>query len=60
MFIDLGQTINLTEEQFQDEMAKRREKRKMKKNDYFIDCPLCGVPPPPKATTTEPRQPPQD
>jgi hypothetical protein len=26
--------------------AKRREKRKMKKNDYFIDCPLCGVPPP--------------
>ena len=26
--------------------------RKMKKNDYFIDCPLCGVPPPPKTTTT--------
>ncbi|HVG84433.1 MAG TPA: cytochrome c [Vicinamibacterales bacterium] len=56
MFIDLGQSVYLTEEQFQDEMAKRREKRKMKKNDYFIDCPLCGVPPPPKTTTTEQRQ----
>jgi hypothetical protein len=41
-------------------MAKRREKRKMKKNDYFIDCPLCGVPPPPKTTTTEQRQQQQD
>jgi len=53
MFIDLGQSVALTEEQFQEEMAARREKRKMKKNDYFIDCPLCGVPPPPKATTTQ-------
>jgi len=34
-------------------MAARREKRKMKKNDFFIDCPLCGVPPPPKTTTTQ-------
>jgi len=32
----------------------------MKKNDYFIDCPLCGVPPPPKTTTTEQRQQQQD
>ncbi len=47
MFIDLGQSIALTEEQFQKEMAERRERRGMKKNDYFIDCPLCGVPPPP-------------
>jgi hypothetical protein len=29
----------------------------MKKNDYFIDCPLCGVPPPPKTTTTQQPQP---
>jgi len=56
MFIDLGQSIALTEDQFQEEMALRRERRKMKKNDYFIDCPLCGVPPPPKVTTSE-RQP---
>ena len=54
MFIDLGQSISLTEEQFQEEMATRRERRQMKKNDYFIDCPLCGVPPPPKATSTAP------
>lgn len=47
MFIDLGQSIALSEEQFQQEMAERRERRKMKKNDYFIDCPLCGVPAPP-------------
>jgi hypothetical protein len=58
MFIDLGQTVGLTEEQFQAEMAKRREKRNMKKNDFFIDCPLCGVPAPPKPTNTEARQPP--
>jgi hypothetical protein len=57
MFIDLGQTVALTEDQFQAEMAKRREKRQMKKNDFFIDCPLCGVPPPPKTTNTEGRQP---
>lgn len=47
MFIDLGQSIALSEEQFQKEMAERRERRGMKKGDYFIDCPLCGVPPPP-------------
>jgi hypothetical protein len=57
MFIDLGQSVSLTDEQFQQEMAKRRENRKMKKNDFFIDCPLCGVPPPPKTTNTEVRQP---
>jgi hypothetical protein len=34
-------------------MAERRETRKMKKNDYFIDCPLCGVPTPPKVTETK-------
>jgi hypothetical protein len=57
MFIDLGQSISLTEEQFQKEMADRRERRKMKKNDFFIDCPLCGVPPPPPAKpTTAPPQ----
>jgi mono/diheme cytochrome c family protein len=58
MFIDLGQSISLTEEQFQAEMAKRREKRKMKKNDVFIDCPLCGVPPPPPPTATSQQAPP--
>jgi hypothetical protein len=56
MFIDLGQSVALTEEQFQEEMALRRERRKMKKNDYFVDCPLCGVPPPPKPSQTSQQQ----
>jgi hypothetical protein len=56
MFIDLGQSVTLTEEQFQEEMAQRREKRKMKKNDFFVDCPLCGVQPPPKTSTNDGRQ----
>lgn len=57
MFIDLGQSVALTEEQFQQEMAERRERRKMKKNDFFVDCPLCGVPPPPPTVTVAQPQP---
>jgi mono/diheme cytochrome c family protein len=44
MFIDLGYSVNLTEEQFQAEMAKRRERMKSR-NDYDIGCPLCWAPP---------------
>ena len=44
MFIDLGYSVSLTEEQFQAEMAKRREKMKSR-NDYDIGCPLCWAPP---------------
>jgi mono/diheme cytochrome c family protein len=43
MFIDLGYSVSLTEEQFQAEMAKRRAR--MKRNDYDIGCPLCWAPP---------------
>jgi hypothetical protein len=50
MFIDLGMGLTLTEEQFQAEMAKRREKMKQNQQDVFIGCPLCNVPP--RATTT--------
>jgi hypothetical protein len=50
MFLDLGLKIELTEEQFQEEMAKRREKLKLTRNDVLIGCPLCNVPPPPRAT----------
>ena len=46
MFIDLGYSVTLTEEQFQAEMAKRRAK--MKRNDYDIGCPLCWAPPLPQ------------
>ena len=44
MFIDLGYSVSLTEEQFQAEMAKRRAKMKTR-NDYDIGCPLCWAPP---------------
>jgi hypothetical protein len=44
--------LSLTEEQFQAEMAKRREKMKQNQQDVFIGCPLCNVPPRP--TTTKP------
>ena len=44
MFIDLGYSVSLTEEQFQAEMAKRRKKLK-NRNDFDIGCPLCWAPP---------------
>jgi hypothetical protein len=51
MFIDLGMRVALTDEQFQAEMAARREHLHLTKNDYVIGCPLCLViPPAPKVT----------
>lgn len=42
MFHDsLGTYIELTEEQFEREMAERVKKLKLTKNDYVIGCPLC-------------------
>jgi hypothetical protein len=43
MFIDLGMRVALSDEQFQDEMAKRRERLHITKNDTVIGCPLCNV-----------------
>jgi hypothetical protein len=45
MFIDLGMRITLTDEQFQEEMAKRRDHLKITKNDNVIGCPLCNIMP---------------
>jgi len=53
MFIDLGYSVALTEEQFQAEMAKRRAKMKSR-NDYDIGCPLCWAPPVPPAPAAQP------
>ncbi len=53
MFIDLGYSVALTEEQFQAEMAKRRAKMKSL-NDYDIGCPLCWAPPVPPAPAAQP------
>jgi hypothetical protein len=49
MFLNLGYSVALTEQQFQDEMAKRRAKMK-NRNDYDIGCPLCWAPPQPAPT----------
>ncbi|MQA90096.1 MAG: hypothetical protein GEU90_07665 [Gemmatimonas sp.] len=43
MFIDLGYSVELTEEQFQAEMAERRAKMKSR-NDYDVGCFLCWAP----------------
>ena len=51
MFIDLGYSVSLTEDQFQAEMAKRRKNMKSR-NDYDIGCPLCWAPPLPVPTTS--------
>jgi hypothetical protein len=51
MFIDLGYSVSLTEDQFQAEMAKRRKSMKSR-NDYDIGCPLCWAPPLAAATPT--------
>jgi hypothetical protein len=55
MFIDLGYSVTLNEEQFQAEMAERRAKMKSR-NDYDIGCALCWAPPveaPPPARNTQ-------
>jgi hypothetical protein len=58
MFIDLGIRVALTEPQFQEEMAKRREKLNLTRNDVVIGCPLCvgPTPPPSPAPRTQQQQ----
>lgn len=43
MFIDLGHGVALTDEQFKDEMRKRRKARNWNKNEHIVGCPLCSV-----------------
>ena len=43
MFINIGQGFALTDEEFEREMAERRERLQLSKNDYLIGCPLCQV-----------------
>jgi hypothetical protein len=43
MFIDLGMRLTLTDEQFQQEMADRRDLLNLNVNDHVIGCPLCMV-----------------
>jgi hypothetical protein len=41
MFIDLGNRVALTDEQFVREMAERRQRLALTANDHVIGCPLC-------------------
>ena len=43
MFIDLGESYVLTDEQFEAEIAQRRARLQLTKNDHVIGCPLCQV-----------------
>ena len=56
MFIDLGNRVSMTDEQFQEEMARRREKLHLTRNDVVIGCPLCGVVPAPARGTSQQQQ----
>lgn len=44
MFIDLGIQLEMTEEQFLEEMVIRREALKLSENDSVPGCPLCMMP----------------
>jgi hypothetical protein len=55
MFIDLGERVTMTEEQFVEEVRERVAQHGLTKNDYFIGCPLCLAivdTPPPTPTTS--------
>jgi hypothetical protein len=49
MMINIGQSIVLTDEEFQQEMAKRREKLQLTEGQTVPGCPLCNVPKAPAA-----------
>jgi len=53
MFIDLGQSVPLTDDEFQQEMAERRRKLGPNRPDVIIGCPLCNVTPPPAKPTAQ-------
>ena len=55
MVINLMQVIYMNDEQFQGEMAKRREKLGLKEGQTMIGCPLCGATPPPARTAEKPQ-----
>jgi hypothetical protein len=56
MFIDLGNRVSMTDEQFQAEMAKRRERLHLTRNDVVIGCPLCLITQPAAPQTTQQQQ----
>jgi hypothetical protein len=53
MFIDLGQGVALSDEQFEQEMIKRRQTTK---DDHIIGCPLCNTVQVPRGTSNNQQQ----
>jgi mono/diheme cytochrome c family protein len=58
MFIDLGMRVALTDEQFEEEMNKRRARMRQTQTDVVVGCPLCNVKTwrDPKKTTSQQQQ----
>ncbi len=56
MFIDLGLAYELTDEQFEQEMAGRRARLQLTRNDHVIGCPLCQVEFPSQAAAANDQQ----
>ncbi len=44
MFIDLSIRVTLTDDQFHEAMAERRQVLNLGPNDHVIGCPLCLAP----------------
>jgi len=56
MLINIGQTISLTDEEFQQEMAQRRQKLHLTGGQAVLGCPLCGYAKMPVATVRSQQQ----
>jgi hypothetical protein len=56
MFIDLGLAYEVTDEQFEQEMARRRARLELTRNDHLIGCPLCQVEFPSQAAAANDQQ----
>ena len=50
MLINIGQTMSLTDEEFQQEMAQRRQRLHLTGGQTVLGCPLCGYSKIPVAT----------
>ena len=46
MMINIGQAVSLTDQEFADEMAARRERLGLAPGESVLGCPLCGYPNP--------------
>jgi hypothetical protein len=57
MFIDLGNRVSLTDDQFLAEMNARKAKLKLTRSSVMIGCPLCNLPLPEKLPSTAPAPP---